>query len=42
LSSGKLDTLTLLANDKAFITQARAGWRFWRSRRGWLAALAKA
>jgi hypothetical protein len=42
LSSGTLDTLTLLANDKAFITQARAGWRFWRSRRGWLAALAKA
>jgi hypothetical protein len=42
LSSGKLDTLTLVANDKSFTTHARAGWRFWRSRRGWLAALAKA
>jgi hypothetical protein len=42
LSSGALASLTLVANDKAFVVHARAAWRFWRPRRGWLASLAKA
>jgi len=42
LSAGTLDVLNLVANDKTFVVRARAGWRFWRARRGWLAALAEA
>ncbi len=42
ISSGRLECFTLAANDQVFTVRARAGWRFWRRRRGWLAALAKA
>ena len=42
IAAGKLTSLTLVANDKVFTVSARAGWQFWRPRRGWLVALAKA
>jgi hypothetical protein len=40
LSAGSLDTLQLIANDRVFQVEARAGWKFWRRRRGWLESLA--
>jgi hypothetical protein len=40
LTTGKLDSLRLVANDKVFEVQPRSGWKFWRQRRTWLESLA--
>jgi hypothetical protein len=42
LSAGKLDSLCVLANDRVFSVDARAGWRFWRRRTSWLESLGRA
>jgi len=42
LSTNQLSELELVANDRHFRIGARARWRFWRSRRSWLAHLGKA
>lgn len=40
LSTGKLDSLRLVANDKVFELRPGSGWKFWRRRRTWLESLA--
>jgi hypothetical protein len=40
LSSGALDGLRIVANDRVFHIRRRAGWKFWRPRRNWLESLA--
>jgi hypothetical protein len=39
LAEGALDRLELLANDRRWRIDRGNGWRFWRRRQGWLAAL---
>ncbi len=41
LAAGVLASLDIVANDRCFRIAGRAGWRFWRSRRGWLDNLAR-
>jgi hypothetical protein len=40
LEGGSLSMLEIIANDHVFRVTPRAGWRFWRRRRGWLDNLA--
>jgi hypothetical protein len=42
LTAGKLDSLSVLANDRVFDVGARAGWRVWRRRTSWLESLGRA
>lgn len=39
LSEGRLDVLTIVANDRVFRVGPRQGWKFWRRRRSWLQSL---
>jgi hypothetical protein len=39
LSEGRLDLLTIVANDRVFRVRPRQGWKFWRRRRSWLQSL---
>ncbi len=39
LSEGKLASLDIVANDRWFRIGARAGWRWWRGKRGWFESL---
>lgn len=41
LAAGVLASLDVIANDCCFRIAGRAGWRFWRRRRGWLENLAR-
>lgn len=41
LSEGKLALLDVIANDRWFRIGARAGWRWWRSKRGWFESLSR-
>jgi hypothetical protein len=41
LAAGVLTSLDVIANDCCFRIAGRAGWRFWRRRRGWLENLAR-
>jgi len=41
LSAGRLSSLEVIANDRCFRIAGRAGWRFWRRRRGWLENLVR-
>jgi hypothetical protein len=41
LAAGALSSLEVIANDRCFRIAGRAGWRFWRRRRGWLENLAR-
>jgi hypothetical protein len=40
LSAGNLECCRVVANDRVYEVAARAGWKFWRRRRGWLESLA--
>jgi hypothetical protein len=41
LAAGALSSLEVIANDRCFRIAGRAGWHFWRRRRGWLENLAR-
>lgn len=40
LSTGALEELRIVANDRVFTVRAHARWKFWRRRRNWLESLA--
>lgn len=41
LTRGDLAVVRIVANDRVFQVSARARWRFWRGRRGWLESLGR-
>lgn len=41
LSEGKLESIDIIANDRWFRIGARAGWRWWRGKRGWFESLSR-
>ncbi len=40
LSTGTLESLRLVVNDKVFELSGRPAWKFWRGKRSWLESLA--